>query len=159
VYSAAFFGSYDLEHPRAICRAAAGLGGHPCVAQELNLRRVRLHAVTNGVRGRTSPHRGSMGGVECRLGQARKADCVTVLFMARRHKRRPMAHVAVVASAPAHANAFPNSSTFPGVVAYFLQRRAYAHTIKASPTLIRSRGSDIAARRVLNFDSADPPID
>jgi hypothetical protein len=55
---------------------------------------------------------------------------------------------------PLHTNPFPSSDNFPGVVAYFQQRRAYACTINAPDTYQMSQPGAF-----LNFDSADPPID
>jgi hypothetical protein len=48
----------------------------------------------------------------------------------------------------------PESGTFPGVAAYFQQRRVYADSIVAPDTYEMSQPGSY-----LNFDSADPPID
>jgi hypothetical protein len=48
----------------------------------------------------------------------------------------------------------PQSGTFPGVAAYFQQRRTYAYSLTAPDTYEMSQPGSY-----LNFDSADPPID
>lgn len=55
---------------------------------------------------------------------------------------------------PLHINPFPSTGNYPGVVAYFDQRRAYAYTLNAPDTYQMSQPGSY-----LNFDSADPPID
>ncbi len=55
---------------------------------------------------------------------------------------------------PLHTNPFPSSGNYPGVVAYFQQRRAYAETVNAPDTYEMSQPGSF-----LNFDSAIPPID
>ena len=55
---------------------------------------------------------------------------------------------------PLHTNPFPSSGNYPGVVAYFDQRRAYGYTLNAPDTYKMSQPG-----AYLNFDSADPPID
>lgn len=57
-------------------------------------------------------------------------------------------------SPPKHINPFPSSGNYPGVVAYFDQRRAYAYTLNAPDTYQMSQPGAF-----LNFDSANPPID
>jgi len=59
-----------------------------------------------------------------------------------------------VTTPPLHINPFPSSGNFPGVVAYFQQRRAYAETVNAPDTYEMSQPG-----AYLNFDSAIPPID
>jgi hypothetical protein len=48
----------------------------------------------------------------------------------------------------------PQSGTYPGVTAYFQQRRTYAFSLMAPDTYEMSQPGSY-----LNFDSADPPID
>jgi hypothetical protein len=48
----------------------------------------------------------------------------------------------------------PQSGTYPGVAAYFQQRRVYADSLTAPDTYEMSQPGSY-----LNFDSADPPID
>ena len=48
----------------------------------------------------------------------------------------------------------PNSGTYPGSVAYFQQRRAYAETLNNPDTEFFSQPGSFT-----NFDSSDPPID
>lgn len=55
---------------------------------------------------------------------------------------------------PLHINPFPSSGNYPGVVAYFQQRRAYSYTLNAPDTYKLSQPGSYT-----NFDSADPPID
>lgn len=55
---------------------------------------------------------------------------------------------------PLHINPFPGTGNYPGVVAYFDQRRAYGYTLNAPDTYVMSQPG-----AYLNFDSADPPID
>jgi hypothetical protein len=55
---------------------------------------------------------------------------------------------------PLHVNPFPSTGNYPGVVAYFQQRRAYAETVNEPDTYFMSQPGAF-----LNFDSAIPPID
>lgn len=55
---------------------------------------------------------------------------------------------------PLHTNPFNATGKYPGVVAYFQQRRAYAYTINAPDTYQMSQPGAYT-----NFDAADPPID
>jgi hypothetical protein len=55
---------------------------------------------------------------------------------------------------PLHLNPFASSGNYPGVVAYFQQRRAYALTLNAPDTYEMSQTGAYT-----NFDSATPPID
>jgi hypothetical protein len=48
----------------------------------------------------------------------------------------------------------PQTGTYPGVVAYFQQRRVYAYTINRPDTYFMSQPGSYT-----NFDAADPPID
>lgn len=54
---------------------------------------------------------------------------------------------------PLHNNPFPSTANYPGVVAYFQQRRAYAMTINAPGTYNMSEPGAFK-----NFDAAIPPI-
>lgn len=51
-------------------------------------------------------------------------------------------------------NIGPQSGTYPGVVAYFQQRRAYANTLNDPDTYFLTQPG-----KFTNLDSADPPID
>jgi len=55
---------------------------------------------------------------------------------------------------PLHLNPFPSPGNYPGVIAYFQQRRAYAQTVNQPDTYQMSQPGAF-----LNFDSAIPPID
>lgn len=55
---------------------------------------------------------------------------------------------------PLHLNPFVGSGNYPGVVAYFDQRRAYGYTLNAPDTYEMSQPGAYT-----NFDSANPPID
>jgi hypothetical protein len=55
---------------------------------------------------------------------------------------------------PLHLDPFPSHGNWPGVVAYFQQRRAYAQTLNQPDTYHLSQPGSYT-----NFDSADPPID
>ena len=57
-----------------------------------------------------------------------------------------------VATAP--LNVGPQSGTYPGVVAYFQERRVYANTLNNPDTYFMSQTGNFS-----NMDSADPPID